>query len=310
MMMEVSFNPDVFHGELTANRGQIFVRVPRSPDVDGCTLAGFVHGPRCEYAHTLPAKFVLRDLGPGPTLLARATITDPCLWTSDLPQIYDVHVELRRGAELLASEKRTIGLRGLGTRTTGDGHRLVREGKVWVPRGVGIRALADPELHALREQLLVGLYQGLPPLDLLQTASQRGLYLIVELPTEHLTIAPTLQQLARWPAVMLVILPDSTGHGPELRQVAPNLLLGERVLQTELAAFRPAAWSQAVVVRTSGDDSTRAALCSARNLPLPVLLQSATDLAIDLQRSRAACDLLQAATAPYGQFAGYLAAVS
>jgi hypothetical protein len=308
MAPEITFQSDVFHGELTANRAQVFVRVPRTPDNEGCQLIGYVHGPHCEYAHTLPAKFVLQDLGSGPTLLARAIITDPCLWTGDLPQLYDVHIELRRGSTVLASEKRTIGLRGLGVRAASGRIRFVREGKVWVPRGVGIRSLTDEALTDLREELLVGFYQGVPPLDWLQTASRRGLYLIVELPERARNLAELLKQLARWPAVMLAVLPspfNTSEPDPALRQVAPNLLLGQRLALHDLDSLEPAAWAQAVLATTSFD-GTRVAVPAIRDLGLPVILQGTRQSAVAQNSNRAACDALQAAAANRGQFAGYL----
>lgn len=303
-MSELEINPDVFHGELTANRAQVFVRVPRSPELADCTLTGFVHGPHCEYAHTLPAKFALQDLGAGPTLLARAIVTDPCLWTSDLPHTYDVQIELRRGSQTLASERRSIGLRGLGVRETPGSGRLFREGKVWIPRGVELRSLSDEVLAQFREQLLVGVYHGLPPLEGLQTASRRGLYLIIDL-TGHIDdLTQILQQLARWPAVMMVILTGDMEDDRAWQQVAPNLLLGQRASSLELKTLVPADWAQVLVVETRGHDP---GLQFAEQLRLPVVLRTTSDAIVPTSNPRGACDALQATAAAYGQYAGYLA---
>lgn len=302
MPTEINFDPDVFHGELTINRAQIFVRLPRTPEFADCTLHGFVHGPRCEFAHTLPAKYTLTDLGAGPTLLARTTITDPCLWTSDLPQIYDVHIELRRGNEVLAREQRMIGLRGIGARASGQ---LVREGKVWVPRGVAIELLQTASenesiVAQLREELLVGVCTS-PPLDLLVEASRRGAYLIANLSADRGDLEATLRSLARWPAVMLAII-----HGGEklergLQQVAPNLVLAQAVPAAAVNNLQPAPWAASLVCETTAAEP----FITAANLPILAARTTSESLESTAQ-GRAACDRLQRDLSAARQFAGYL----
>src|SRR3954466_14150724 len=104
---------DVFFGELTAHRAVVYARLARPADDRELTLAGQVRGPRCLHAQTLPASSTLVDLGPGPTLLTRAIVTEPVFWSVDLPAIYDVTVQLHRGANLIASARREVGLRAL-----------------------------------------------------------------------------------------------------------------------------------------------------------------------------------------------------
>jgi len=289
MPAEVEFDPDVFHGELTANRGQVFVRAARTAEFAACYLSGYVQGPRCEYAHTLPAKYQLTDLGAGPTLLARATITDPCYWTSDLPQLYDVHIELRRGSELVAREKRLIGLRGIGPR----GRELVREGKIWVPRGVTISD--EPGMvDQLRDELLVGVCSN-PSLDLLNEASRRGAYLIASLAADRPDFIAALRSLARWPAVMMAIVHGGEKLERSLQQVAPNLLLTQPAPQSE--NFRVAAWANALIVDEAGPFPA---------VSLPILVQRTIVAPVSLDSARSACDQLQRDGAPRAQFAGYL----
>lgn len=303
MQAEINFDPDVFHGELTTNRAQVFVRLPRTPEFADCSLHGYVHGPRCEFAHTLPAKYTLTDLGVGPTLLARTTITDPCLWTSDLPQIYDVHLELRRGSEVLAREQRMLGLRGIGARASGQ---LVREGKVWVPRGVAIELLQparenESVVAQLREELLVGVCTS-PPLDLLVEASRRGAYLIANLSAKRSDFESALRNLARWPAVMLAIVHDGEHCDRSLQQIAPNLLLAQPVPAAAIG-WQPAAWAAALVV-----DAAAAKQLPA-SVPLPAIALGSTSESMSLAAAgRAACDRLQRDLATSRQFAGYLVA--
>lgn len=304
MPVEIEFDPDVFHGELTANRAQVFVRAPRTADLADCTLHGYVQGPRCEYAHTLPAKFTLQDLGAGPTLLARTTVTDPCLWTSDLPQIYDVHIELRRGTEVLAREQRLLGLRGIGARTGGETPQLVREGKAWVPRGVALESLETIEVTALREHLLVGVCTS-PPLDLLVEASRRGLYLIARLDHEKQDVPQAIRNLARWPAIMAASIRHGEALDRSLTQVAPNLLLLQEI---EVSTWDPAplaAWAAAVLVTLRPGESR---LPSGGFVDsLPCLVQRPSTVAnLPPDQARAECDRLQRDLASARQFSGYL----
>src|SRR3954454_21595882 len=104
---------DVFYGELTATRALVYARLPRPADDAGLSLTGQVRGPRCLHAQTLPLTAPLTDLGPGPTLLARAVIPEPSFWSPDVPSIYDVTVQLRRGTQTVAQTRREIGLRSL-----------------------------------------------------------------------------------------------------------------------------------------------------------------------------------------------------
>lgn len=310
MPAEINFDPDVFHGELTANRAQVFVRLPRTPEIADCTLHGFVHGPRCEFAHTLPAKYTLTDLGAGPTLLARTTITDPCLWTSDLPQIYDVHIELRRGSEVLAREQRMIGLRGIGARSSvsggsvsGGSGQLLREGKIWVPRGVAIELLpttTESVVAQLRAELLVGICAA-PPLDLLVEASRRGAYLIANLSADRSDFTATLRSLARWPAVMLAIIHGGEGFDRGLQQVAPNLLLAQPVSPAAVNDLQPAPWATSLVVAPTAAEP----FLTAGSLPI-LAARSTSEMLASTAQGRAACDRLQRDFSAARQFAGYL----
>ncbi|MEX2174251.1 MAG: hypothetical protein WD872_07805 [Pirellulaceae bacterium] len=123
---------DIFYGDLTVNRALVYARLPRSVQDAGWSLVGQVRGPRCLHAETLPLTSPLVDLGPGPTLLARAMVPDPVFWSPDLPAIYDVIVHLMSGTKIVATARREIGLRSLGVR----GRNLALESKRWVLRGV------------------------------------------------------------------------------------------------------------------------------------------------------------------------------
>jgi Glycosyl hydrolases family 2 len=74
-------------------------------------LRGTLRGPYCEQARTLPAEFAFRDLGPGAPASAEAVVTDPCMWSPDLPHLYQVDVEALRDGQIVAEYHGMIGLR-------------------------------------------------------------------------------------------------------------------------------------------------------------------------------------------------------
>ncbi len=77
-------------------------------------LRGALRGPYCENAHTLPADFAFRDLGPAKSAAAEAVVTDPCLWSVDLPHLYQADVQAIRGEEIVAEYHGKVGLRPTG----------------------------------------------------------------------------------------------------------------------------------------------------------------------------------------------------
>src|SRR5689334_4497751 len=83
---------------------------------EGITLRGALRGPFCEVAKTLPADFPLRDLGPQEPGVAEAIVTDPCMWTSEMPHLYRVDAEAVEGGKVVAEYHGTIGLERLAPR--------------------------------------------------------------------------------------------------------------------------------------------------------------------------------------------------
>jgi hypothetical protein len=75
-------------------------------------MQGTLRGPFCKNARTLPAEIAFRDLGPKEIGVARAIVPDPCVWSPELPHLYELHVEARRGEQIVAAYDGTIGLRG------------------------------------------------------------------------------------------------------------------------------------------------------------------------------------------------------
>lgn len=82
----------------------------RGEEGAGVTLQGALRGPYCERAHTLPADFPLRAL-PGNTPTAETMITDPCMWSEELPHLYRAQVSAVRAGEVVAEYHGEVGLR-------------------------------------------------------------------------------------------------------------------------------------------------------------------------------------------------------
>jgi hypothetical protein len=289
---------DVFYGDLTVSRAYVYARLP-GPVESGYSLVGQVRGPRCALAQTLPTTSPLVDLGPGPTLLARATVPDPCFWSGDLPAIYDVTVNVLRGTEIIATERREIGLRNLGVR----GRYFAVDAKRWVLRGIHAASAAskDPaDWHAALGVLV--LPSAHPRRDQwLAEASRGGTIAAVVVEARAAEFASLLRQLARFPAVSLVAARGSLPPDFRLTDHAPNLLLAQvfgRGDPLTIAPWAQVAWAQAVdpLLLARVAELAEVPVVADRPLPSPLPIDTA----------RAACDVLQRDLAPSGQFAGYV----
>jgi hypothetical protein len=110
-MSDGSIEIDV--GDVSNIEARVFVRF-RSTTSEGqggrepVSLRGTLRGPYCERAHTLPAEDTFRDLGSG---VAEAVVPDPCLWSLELPHLYEADIEAVRAERLVAAYHGQIGLR-------------------------------------------------------------------------------------------------------------------------------------------------------------------------------------------------------
>lgn len=84
------------------------------------SLRGKVRGPFCERGHTLPADFPFREVKASQGIIAEAIVTDPCMWTREMPHVYRVEIEALDGDRVVAQYKGTIGLRRLAPRRPVD----------------------------------------------------------------------------------------------------------------------------------------------------------------------------------------------
>jgi len=298
---------DIFYGRVTDNLAHVYVRVPRDGESDRRTVTGSIRGPLCNLSHTLPATIALRDMGPGPTLLGSAAVPDPCFWSTQLPALYHVHVELRDGDQgpVIDTFDQTIGMRRLGA----AGRNLLWEGKRWVFRGVGEQPHATnsdaaiDSLVASYRDASAAMYITNPGESVCRSASHAGVIVIARL-TEANNIEQQLRALARWGAVAAVVLPDDLeATAEELHTAAPNLLLAQHFDgDTEV---RAAAWADVIVCRVN--DPTRFP-SSVATCQLPILAERRLAEETSVAEARVQCDRLQRDLAPGGDYAGYLVA--
>ena len=273
---------DAFWGEITNQAALLYVRADREDESERWT--GIVTGPFSDHSKTLPSDFVVRDLGPGTTVMGGSCIVDPCCWSPALPVHYRLQTTLFRGEQMVEEESRQIALRRLGTN-----HRSFRfESNRWVLRGVQgkLRHLADtkPYRDTLATLVLDDVDQGS-----LQLASRHGIPVLVNLDSCD-NLQSSLRILAQWPAAGLVVVPNDTTA--DIRQLAPNLLYG-------LAGSTVANWcdfwlAEPDVVRQQANATTK---------PLVVSSKQRWEAFAD---ARSACDRLQQEMAAFGDFAGYI----
>jgi hypothetical protein len=287
---------DVFYGELTVHRAYVYARLRRPEAGENWSLSGQVRGPRCLHARALPASAKLVDQGPGPTLLARAVLPDPCCWSPDLPAIYDVMIDLVRGGEVVVTARRELGLRMLGVRR----RDLALEGKRWVLRGVGA-ASTTARLPREWHEAPAALLASDPNEEQLAEAAQWGALAIVEIGEPGDSAIQRLHELARCPAVAIAVLRGELPADFVKSQFAPNLLLAQPIGPGDTRAIQP--WAELAVV--SADEPNSFSSISSR-LTVPVLAQRRLRSPLPIAAARAACDTLQRELAPIGQFAGYI----
>src|SRR5688500_12556630 len=107
---------EIFVQDVSDVEGHVFARYKsegrESPDDEPLTMRGTLRGPYCERARTLPAKIAFHDLGPAQVGLAHAIVPDPCVWSAELPHVYQADVEAWQGDRLVAEYHGSIGLRG------------------------------------------------------------------------------------------------------------------------------------------------------------------------------------------------------
>ena len=91
----------------------------RLRSAEAAVLEGTIRGPFCDRGRTLPADFLFRASTEN-TGSAEALITEPCLWSPEMPHLYRVDVIAKRGDEIVAEYHEMIGLNRLAPRRPVD----------------------------------------------------------------------------------------------------------------------------------------------------------------------------------------------
>jgi len=281
---------EIFFGEASDTVCHVYAQLSGGNVEPGLQLSGMLTGPHCEYAETLTANFKFSDRGPGKSLLAMAVVPEPCFWTPEMPQLYQAHLQLKQGDQLLAEAQRSFGLRTLGA----QGRNFVYDGKRWVLRGVSPRELPPTELAAWRDSDMVMLIHN-PDEALASEASRVGVLLAAELDAAD---AAELRRLSRHAAIAFVVLPGDWRKPAEA--VAHNLILTQRFGRDE--SIVPAKWAKAILCET---DQPEALADQVRRCHLPVIALRPAGRLATLAEARQKCDLLQRDLAGRGSFAGY-----
>lgn len=291
----------LFLGAASVPAARCYARCPRPPEGRDWRLEGSVRGPFSTRARTLPATTTWTDLGPGPTLMATASIPDPCYWTPDNPALYDVQLRVLDGTREIAATRRMLGLRRLGA----HGRAFRFEAQRWVLRGVTRFApppsLTEPAAHGgptigsepvaastvfsstkADHDIAMAAWDTVPWRDENATlvardlsdsecdrAQSAGRLLAAWVPMDRGDWAAELRRLSRSAAVAFAILEGGAAAGlaaDAVRSLAPNLCL----LQAFAADARvtPSDWAQGVVVEAGDDRSAFARRIAACGLPV------------------------------------------
>ena len=290
------FDLDLFFGELTGTRTLVYARCIPAGNREGLTLVGEIRGPFCRHAATLPLRVPLVDCGPGETILAKATLTEACFWSPDLPAIYEAHISLLRGQEVIATAQRQIGLRWLGCR---EGS-FVWQGKRWVLRGV---SAGSSEENAPRQwqEAAACLVTREPADEQLAEASRDGALTVVDWSAHENVTGAQLRHIAGFPAVAVVVLAEGSLADESALRAVPNLILAQSLVPGHHHAVMP--WAK---VFWACAQNPQALAQFAATADLPIVAVRTLQSPVPLGDARSACDNLQRDLAPLGQFAGYV----
>jgi hypothetical protein len=301
---------DVFWTELSPNRAVVYARLT---DVDyhpGWRLSGTIRGPRSVRHQTLPATIPFKDLGAGPTHLARVVVPEPSYWSPESPNIYDVTIELRRDGAPTLVEKRMLGFKPI---RAGERY-LLREGKTWIPRTMSLprvdsrdyigEKLSDFVANCRDAGLVLQVPMVKAAAGLRNVAAEEGLYLLTMISPEMKslgTIREQLRECSKYPSVTFVTVPYYCAvPNDAVPEDGHNLILLQPLSRG--TPYEPQGWANAVAAGVwSLDDPEQDPV----GINKPVLIGEGYDTPIDASNARAYCDELQRRLAPLRQFAGY-----
>lgn len=279
-----------------------------APTIDGrlltvdelaeCRVECRVEGPKCRYSTTLPTRVKLThrgvtNWGDLPALMAEAYLPDPCHWSPELPFLYRVIGEVRRGDQVIAEINQTFGIRPLSVVR----NRIKFQEKTWVPRIVRREhILGDAPLDQWRETATVMAVVD-PDDTLCESADNIGVLLFANLRMRGAELINRLRELSRFPSVAIVETQE--GVLEAARNSFRNTLLAEEIVhgsQKQLN-FDVALWTDENGDVEMTTESTRAKA---------VIASRSVRNAASLIEARSACDVLQRELAGRCDPAGYV----
>jgi hypothetical protein len=314
MNYSVAVNPlanqiDLFFGEANPAVARVYLRLrppfPADASAAGISLSARLIGPFCDFAETLPLKvpFVqLRSESKSSALVAEAIMPDPNFWTPELPFLYRAEINVRRGEEVLFTQKRFLAIRRLGVR----GRFLSFEGKRFVVRGLHLAdrtVILEDDAAFLRESWTAMVAEN-PTDEFCEFASRNGIVLIADLtslPPGRESIAAQLHRLARWPAVGIVALTHDCEFTKTDRGPTPNLIFAEAFVPG--VQFELADWADLAFVKI-GDSQGFADQTAGAETPVIAVRRRKDNQSIEA--ARACCDELQYDLARFDDYAGYI----
>jgi hypothetical protein len=104
-------------GDVTDMEAHVFARYVGSESAD---LSGTLRGPFCGIARTLPADFVFRKTNETANNSVEALVTEPCLWSREMPQLYRIDIRAEAAGRVVAEYHGEIGLQRLAPRRPVD----------------------------------------------------------------------------------------------------------------------------------------------------------------------------------------------
>ena len=293
----------LFFGEATDTGCRIYAERERQSEANAA-LCGFIRGPFCAYAQTLPINHPFRaasgkvsqrsessqqDAGAN---LIEVWVPDPCFWTPAMPYLYQYTLE----REVAGQRQRIsgqIGIRRLGC--AGDNLRF--DGKRWVLRGASLDKLRPDDVGAWHGAAMAAI---LPRNATLPRASERGVLIVSDLSGAS-DVEAELRRLRSEPCVGMVILErENAPLSP--RSWARNLLFAQRFRAGE--TVRVDDWADVAICELAGQTPAPPAV-EGRSVPLVAWRAGGHGLLPEA--GRALCDRLQRDLAASGiNWAGYI----
>jgi beta-galactosidase/beta-glucuronidase len=108
-------------GDVTDVEAHVYARFA-SESIEGVQLRGVIRGPFCDVVRTLTADFEFRPTNSHDprAVLAEAVVTDPCMWSVEMPHVYDIDITAHISERVVAEHRGKIGLRRMAPRRPVD----------------------------------------------------------------------------------------------------------------------------------------------------------------------------------------------